>query len=216
MDTDDLYIYYSRRASEYERIYEKPERQEDLAVLNDRISALLNERDVLEVACGTGYWTEVISQVARSILSIDISAEVISIAKTKSYQDNRVSFAIADANNLNDIQGRFDAGFAGFWWSHMRKQDIPSFLSTLHRRLDKGARLVFADNAYVQGSSTPIAYRDQGGNTYQDRRLNDGSVYRILKNFPSEDELREFLPSEARDVEVNLLRYYWILSYRIN
>ncbi|HEY6168738.1 MAG TPA: class I SAM-dependent methyltransferase, partial [Verrucomicrobiae bacterium] len=52
--------YYARRAGEYERIYAKPERQADLAALRARLAEAFRGRRVLEIACGTGYWTEVI------------------------------------------------------------------------------------------------------------------------------------------------------------
>lgn len=35
----------------------------------------------------------------------------------------------------------------------------------------------------------PISERDTDGNTYQTRTLNDGSLHRVLKNFPSADEV---------------------------
>ena len=54
----DLVSYYSRRAAEYERIYRRPERQTDLSTLRQMLSDELRGRDILEIACGTGYWTE--------------------------------------------------------------------------------------------------------------------------------------------------------------
>ena len=50
----DLRTYYGKRASEYEKIYDKPERQAELAWLRERIPRLFAGRDVLEIACGTG------------------------------------------------------------------------------------------------------------------------------------------------------------------
>ena len=46
------------------------------------------------------------------------------------------------------------------------------------------------DNLFVAGSSTPISERDDDGNTYQTRKLRDGTTHRVLKNFPTESELR--------------------------
>ena len=69
--------YYAARAGEYEQIYELPERQEDIARLRGMLQALLSGHDVLEVACGTGYWTLPISVTARSILATDVGEEVL-------------------------------------------------------------------------------------------------------------------------------------------
>ena len=54
--TDSTYIanYYAKRAREYDKVYEKPERQSDIAELRSMLCDLLKERWVLEVACGTG------------------------------------------------------------------------------------------------------------------------------------------------------------------
>ncbi|MDB6154956.1 MAG: hypothetical protein JWL90_3409 [Chthoniobacteraceae bacterium] len=71
MQSVPLVDYYSRRAAEYERIYEKPERQEALAELGVRLRGLLADQRVLELACGTGYWTAIIAHSAQSVMAIE-------------------------------------------------------------------------------------------------------------------------------------------------
>jgi hypothetical protein len=102
---------------------------------------------------------------------------------------------------------------AAFWWSHVPKARLTDFLRGFHRVLAPGARVVFLDNVYVEGSSTPLSRTDAHGNTYQLRRLDDGSTHEVLKNFPTEPELRHVVAGWADDVQVEFLRYYWILSY---
>src|SRR3954468_6957863 len=67
--------YYARRAKEYERIYHKPERQEDLAKLKELLPRTFARERVLEIACGTGYWTEVLAGTASSVTATDINEE---------------------------------------------------------------------------------------------------------------------------------------------
>src|SRR5438067_7957309 len=81
--TPHLERYYSKRAAEYEQIYEKPERQHELEWLRRRIPALLRDTTVLEVACGTGYWTQFIARTARKVYACDISDAVLGIAREK-------------------------------------------------------------------------------------------------------------------------------------
>ncbi|MFZ5805610.1 MAG: class I SAM-dependent DNA methyltransferase [Verrucomicrobiota bacterium] len=81
--SDALSDYYNKRAQEYEQIYAKPERQEALGKLKAHLREILRGHDVLEIACGTGYWTEVIASIARSVLATDISEEMLSIARQK-------------------------------------------------------------------------------------------------------------------------------------
>lgn len=210
-----LVEYYARRAGEYERIYAKPERQEDLATLRALLKQWLAGHRVLEVACGTGYWTQIISESAVSVLATDLNEETLEIARRKPYPKRNVGFQLADAWSLPDLNGNFTAGFAAFWWSHVPRQTIHVFLEALHRKLSAGALVVFVDNNFVEGSSTPVARRDEAGNTFQKRRLEDGSEFEVLKNFPTETELRTAVQRIANDIDFTPLKYYWLLTYTL-
>src|SRR5271167_3603471 len=95
-----LVDYYAKRAGEYERIYHKPERQHDLAILKQRCAEIFTGDEVLEIACGTGYWTQIISQTAKSVSATDINEEVLEIARSKNY-GCEVGFEKADAFDLS-------------------------------------------------------------------------------------------------------------------
>lgn len=212
MRQPDLIDYYSRRAREYERIYDRPERQENLAELRRLVVEQLTGHDVLEIACGTGYWTSVIAAAARSVVATDASEEVLEMARHKSYPGGKVRFTAADAFEPAAIDGRFTALFAGFFWSHLPRPQLAGFLQGWCARLGPGQRILFIDNRFVAGSSTPIAGSDTDGNTYQMRRLDDGSEHRVMKNFPDEAALRRTIAPFGRQVEIALLTYYWMLS----
>ncbi len=77
-------------------------------------------------------------------------------------------------------------------------------------------RVLWFDNQYVFGSSTPIAYNDEHGNTWQRRPLRDGSEHDVLKNFPDDPTLLQTVSGIARDVRINRLQYYWTLEYFTN
>jgi ubiquinone/menaquinone biosynthesis C-methylase UbiE len=211
LESTELVAYYRRRAAEYEAIYAKPERQADLVALRESIPERCANARVLEIACGTGYWTQLIARRAASVTATDLAEEPMRIAQSKTYERGNVMFSAADAYALPAALGAFDAAYAGFWWSHVPRERIGEFLDSLHARLQPGARVVLMDNRYVEGNSTPIAATDAAGNTYQDRRLADGKVMRIVKNFPTHDELRRCL---GREVAYQELKYYWLAEYR--
>ena len=206
--------YYSRRAAEYERIYEKPERQAELDWLRTRIPQVFRGRDVLEIACGTGYWTQFIAREAAHVRACDINASVLELAREKPIARGKAEFFRADALTLEGVPEGCDAAFAGFWWSHMKKGDLRAFISRLDAKLARGAVIAILDNTFVEGSSTPISRRDADGNTYQMRKLANGEDYEVVKNFPTEQELREALADVAAEAHLETLRYYWLLVFR--
>jgi demethylmenaquinone methyltransferase/2-methoxy-6-polyprenyl-1,4-benzoquinol methylase len=209
----DLVDYYAKRAKEYELIYDKPERQADLLELKKVLKAAFSNEEIIEIACGTGYWTQAIAETATSVLATDINQEVIEVAKTKKYPKNNVSFAIADSYTLADIQPTFTGGFGGFIWSHIPLEKLPQFLDTLHSKVKTGGKVVFIDNTYVEGNSTPISQTDSSGNTYQRRMLKDGTGYLVLKNFPTQAQIRLLLKGKAVTIEFKQLEYFWYLIY---
>lgn len=211
----ELTAYYAARANEYERIYAKPERQSDLARLRKLIPEYLANRDVLEIACGTGYWTQFIAPLTRSVTATDINEETLEIARTKAYPPGRVKIEQADIYRLPPTYDRFTGAFAGFWWSHMKRAECRSFVETLHRALAPGAVVVVLDNLYVPGSSTPIHHVDAEGNAFQQRPLDDGSVHLVLKNFPTREELLADIDGLAVAAEYSALDYYWVLKYEV-
>lgn len=213
-ESQSLQAYYARRAAEYERIYEKPERQRDLARLRADLPRLFEGTAVLEIACGTGYWTPLIAAAAESVLAVDASEEVLDIARSKGYPRQNVRFERADAYALPAWPQKFTACFAGFWWSHVPLRGLGEFLAGLHARLGPGAKVVFVDNRYVERSSTPLARTDDEGNTYQRRRLADGSEHEVLKNFPSAGQVRARLGAPGRDAGWHELEHYWYIAYR--
>jgi SAM-dependent methyltransferase len=213
---DSLREYYARRAEVYERIYAKPERQDDLRAIEAWLPAAFAGRAVLEIACGTGWWTPHGARHARSWLATDINPEPLAIARTKTLPAC-VRFATVDAYRLDGLDAPvFSGAFAGFWWSHVARARLPDWLARLHARLGPGARVVFLDNRFVPGSSTPLARHDADGNSYQRRTLDDGSVHEVLKNFPARDEAFALLGARARDAEWIEHPHYWVLSYTLH
>ena len=210
---EPMKAYYAARAPYYDDVYDKPERREDIAFLREHLAAAFAGRAVLEVACGTGYWTQFIAPAAAAMTATDAVAEPLELARRRPGVA-AVRFERADAYDLPGSLGRFDAAFAGLWFSHVPIGRRPGFLASLHRRLAPGARVVLLDNSAVQCRELPIAERDAEGNTYQHRRLKDGTVHRVLKNFPARDGTggaarRRF----GTRPEYRELQNFWLFAY---
>ena len=213
---EDMAAYYVQRAAYYERVYFKPERQTDLRAMEAWLPGPFAGRRVLEVACGTGWWTPHAARDATSWLATDLNPETMALARAKALPAG-VRFATVDAYRLDapEAKGPFTAAFAGCWWSHVPLQRLPGWLALLHARLAPGARVVFLDNSYVQTSSTPISRTDAAGNTYQQRTLDDGSEHEVLKNFPTREQAAAMLGPRAHDLRWQEYTHYWQLSYAL-
>ncbi|MCM0608638.1 MAG: class I SAM-dependent methyltransferase [Ideonella sp. WA131b] len=208
--------YYAQRAAYYERVYAQPERQDELRAIEAALPAVFAGRRVLEIACGTGWWTPHGARDAAFWLATDAQPETLAVARAKPMPP-AVRFATADAYSLAELGvKRFDAAFAGCWWSHVPLARLRAWLDTLHARLLPGARVLMLDNSFVQTRSTPISRADAEGNTYQLRTLDDGSQHEVLKNFPSAAEAIAALGPRACAPQWTAHTHYWLLSYTLD
>lgn len=209
----DLISYYKDRAKEYEKIYLKPERQEELQKATPVLQSIFSKKEVLEIACGTGYWTERIADTATSVHATDINNSVVEIAKSKRYK-NRVTFEIADLYNFSSGK-KYESLFGGFIWSHIPLQDLDRFIDNVKKQVVSGGTIVFMDNNYVEGSNHPVTKTDEHGNTYQTRQLENGTSHLVLKNFPGREFFVERLSGIATEINFINLSYYWIAEFKL-
>ncbi len=210
MSVCSLAEYYADRAAEYDEVYRKPERQDDLTRLKHLLPPLVAGKRVLEIAAGTGYWTQVLATTAAGIMATDVSAETIAIAAQRDYGETPVGLRTADACRLDTVPGEFDVVFCGFWWSHIARADIARFLAGVRGRTGPGVPLILIDNRYVPGSNSPVSRTGPDGDTYQRRSLAGGREYEVLKNFPSREQLAADLEPAATDLTWTELDYYWL------
>ncbi len=203
--------YYAERAREYDRVYDKPERQSDLRQIEALLPPVFAGRDVLEVATGTGYWTQFYADGAASVTATDVNDEVLDVARQRRPWPT-AEFRLANAFELGHLDGSFDAAFAGFLWSHLLLTQLPTFVEHLTAQLTPRSPVLFIDNRYVEGSNHPVTRTDTDGNTFQQRRLSDGTEWEVLKNFPSPDEVRATLEPHLMDIETREFDYFWLAT----
>ncbi len=182
----------------------------------------LSNRDVLEIACGPGTFTQSLAQAARSILAADGNESTLVEARKKTYPPGKVRFVCADAYTLEGIEGTFNGGFAMQWFSHIPKSKVHAFLDVFHARLTVGARVVLSDTLYSPPGPGQKAFLqiDEEGNNIQMRGIpgspDPAKRYRVIKNHPSEQELRVYLAGRAIDVEYSELEGCWRVAYTVS
>ena len=215
MITEQSVQFYAKSASNHDRIYDRPERQGDLELIRGHVAEVLRGHTVLELACGTGYWTRILAEVADKVVATDINPEMIAMAKLRALSADKVSLRVADAYDLPADIGDFTAVFIGFWWSHVKREEQEKFLAQLKAKVGKDIFIVLLDDVYVEGSSDTVARTDLEGNTYQIRVAPDGDRYEIPKTYPSDSALRKKLASSVREIKIVRLEYYWMLTGRL-
>ena len=209
----DIVSYYKDRATEYEKIYSKPERQSDLLFAEQILQDTFSDKDVYEIACGTGFWTQKICATAKTVFATDINDTVLEVARLKNYSSANVDFQTADIFHLKNIN-KHESLFGAFIWSHIKLQALSKFIDIGNSLVKNGGTIVFMDNNYVEGSNLPVTDTDKLGNTYQTRKLENKTTHKVVKNFPTEIFIRQLLKDRATDINFINLQYYWILKYK--
>ncbi len=201
---DEMNRYYDERAPwhDYYMNYTSIERMEELLKpIIDHVGKIVAGKDVLEIACGTGNWTQALARRARTVTATDISSAALKIARNKLASYNNISLIQCDAYDLGGIDTRFDVLFASDWWSHIPKGVLPAFLESAVARLKAESAAVFLDMSYRDHFRKEPCYYDSDNNRVSRRTLPDGSECEVVKNFPDENELRGVLDACARHVD---------------
>jgi 2-polyprenyl-3-methyl-5-hydroxy-6-metoxy-1,4-benzoquinol methylase len=144
--------------------------------------------DVLELACGTGVWTQELISISNSVTAIDGSPEMIRINKAK-VAETAIEHQCIDLFQW-EPERQYDFVFFSFWLSHVPPSHVSDFLSKVVRATRPGARVFIVDEPR---SDSNISGPNTDG-LYQQRTLRDGTSFRIVKAYydPEEIEL-EFL-----------------------
>ena len=197
--SDEVKRYYAFRDDVYDEAarYLGKGPEELRQPVKARYRELFKDRNVLEVACGSGYWTRVLGEAAASVLAVDINSEIIKRAVERCRDLPGVRFQIADAFSLEGVAGSYDGAVAIWWYSHIPKRRIHYFLTALNGRLKPGAVVLFIDQLPYEGIELII---DENGDTMEMHGVPDGQKFGVIKNFPTESEIRAALEEFAGEI----------------
>jgi ubiquinone/menaquinone biosynthesis C-methylase UbiE len=98
--------------------------------------------EVLEIGCGSGYFTKEIAKTGARLMAIDISPELIEIAINNMENIENVSFSIQNAYDMSFEHGYFDAIVGSSVLHHL---EITHALHECFRVLKPGGTICFTE-----------------------------------------------------------------------
>ncbi len=214
--------YYRERAREYDEWFYRQGRFDRGPEMNARwfseadevfaaLDAFYLTGDVLELAPGTGMWTERLARTASTVTAVDASPEMIEINKAKVSSD-RVSYVLADLFSWKS-ERVYDAVLFGFWISHVPLERLDDFLRSVTAMLRPGGKVFFVDRR-----KEPIGTAINHQLPVQDsqimtRTLNDGRTFEIVKNFYDPIDLATRCSRIGLDITVRETANYFLYGY---
>lgn len=172
--------YYRARAPEYDAWFSREGRYDrgearrkrwvaEVRELERALAAFRPSGDILELACGTGWWTERLSAHGSSLTALDAAPEVVALSKERLWP-KRVNYVQADL----------------FSWQPAR---FESFWEVVRRSLKPGGRVFFIDSRYAPEAIARDHTLGEPQDTLLTRRLDDGRTFEIVKVFYRHESL---------------------------
>lgn len=208
LHTDDLIEqqkeYYRARAGEYDEWFLRegrydrgPEHRAQWWAQVEAVRAALERFNpagrVLELACGTGWWTEQLARWADEITAVDASPEVLELNRIR-VGEQKVRRVQADLFRWWPEPAAYDVVFFSFWLSHVPPERFADFWEMVRGALKPGGRAFFVDSLRtVESTAKDHVLPDE--DVVLERKLNDGRTFSIYKVFYDPADLSAKLSS---------------------
>jgi demethylmenaquinone methyltransferase/2-methoxy-6-polyprenyl-1,4-benzoquinol methylase len=213
--------YYRQRAGEYDEWFYRKGRYDQGEELNavwfdetDIVRTALYRRQpvtsALELACGTGIWTQELVKIADHVTALDASPEMIAVNQAKLGADaETVTYTQTDLFQWEPDQ-HYDLVFFGFWLSHAPPEKLDGFLANVRRALRPDGHVFMIDGRADPTSTAHNQHLPEAGSIIQRRILNDGREYDIVKIYYDADDLRRHFVRAGLKPDVRVTNRYYI------
>lgn len=211
--------YYRERAREYDEWFYRQGRYDRSPETNARWFSEVDEvfaafdtchltGDVLELAPGTGIWTERLARTASTITAVDASPEMIEVNRVK-VASSRVSYFQADLFTWQP-ERTYDAVVFCFWISHVPLERLDGFLRSVASALRPGGKVFFVDGRRESTSTANNHQLPVEDSQVMTRILNDGRAFEIVKNFYNPLDLAARCSRAGLNVDVRETDTYFL------
>jgi demethylmenaquinone methyltransferase/2-methoxy-6-polyprenyl-1,4-benzoquinol methylase len=212
--------YYRDRSTEYDEWFLRLGRYDKGETINnlwfsevkqlvDILDQFNAQGDVLELACGTGWWTEQLVRYANTITAVDASSEVMDINRSKlSGNSCPINYEQHDLFTWQPDR-KFDIIFFSFWLSHVPPELLDSFLDKIRISLKKNGRIFFIDSL-PNNIATAHDQTFDKDNHINKRKINNGKEYDIIKVFYEPNELQRKFLEHGMKMSISKTANYFI------
>ena len=104
---------------------------------------LVENKRVLDVACGSGYGTNMLSKTAKSVIGVDLSQAAVDYCSNK-YQSDNLEFKQMSADELDFPEHSFDVVVSFETIEHLTEEAQKKFLYHIKRVLTKDGLLIMS------------------------------------------------------------------------
>jgi trans-aconitate methyltransferase len=196
--------YYRARAQEYDETTGAGGQQIPAFKLAAQLLSAMGPFDqILELACGTGTWTQILTTIGREVTALDASPEMLALARQKT-APAPVHFQQADLFQWEPSQ-TYDLVFFAAWLSHIPPEMLDPFFEKISRAVKPGGYIAIIDQYAPMPEDRDLVRDGPGGQIYAERPLLDGQTFTIVKVFYSVESLQERLASCGFTVSVEKL-----------
>ncbi len=216
---EEMIAYYRARAAEYDEWFYRQGRFDRGPAANARwvaeaetvfaaLDALRPTGDVLELAPGTGIWTERLIRTAHTVTAVDASPEMVALNRAKVCSD-AVSYVLADLFAWSP-EVSYDAVVFAFWLSHIPHERLDAFLAMVAAAVRPGGTVFFVDGRREPLGTAADHRLPEVDAQVMTRRLNDGRAFQIVKTFHDPTTLAVRCAAAGLDVAVRETPTYFL------
>ncbi len=176
--------YYRLRAAEYDVSSYGDDLEAARVGIAEVLDLLAPRGRVLEIACGTGMWTQELAVRADSVVAIDSAPEALELARQRVTRGD-VELQVADVFAW-EPEIRFDTVLMAFWLSHVPRARWKEFMVRVGAWLHPGGRLLVVDE------HVDLRHREKFDPAQADtavRTTSDGREHRLVKVYLDPAEL---------------------------
>lgn len=196
----EMLLYYDERAGEYDEIYlgngpairhYSEQYREDVVRISEVVAGF-GAGELIDVACGTGFWAPHYAGNCDRFTFVDQSEGMLAECRKRIAGLGLSGASRFVRGNIFDIAlepATYDCALVGFLLSHLTSKQEAAFFEKVKEILRPAAQLMIIDSYWSERRKAGGRKREG----QQERTLDDGRAFRVYKRYFDESDIEEML-----------------------